>query len=236
MKFLFAFSVLLLASFSLFGQNYAIEYNHVVSFDALTTKAVYELTTSPQASTYIQLKNDLIANTASEVKPTNIGVVPFVRKDYVQKQLHYNQPITNKIFFVADQLPLQTWKLHDETRNIQAFTCKKASTTFRGRTYVAWYTTDIPVLGGPWKFDGLPGLILAVVSTDGALSIEATKIAVASKALPHLDYDAKKLISWEAYCAQYRQTLSRIKKSMQANAEPDVEMNLTVSLIEDIGL
>lgn len=39
---------------------------------------------------------------------------------------------------------------------------EKATTVFRGRTYEAWFTPDIPVSDGPWKFSGLPGLILEV--------------------------------------------------------------------------
>lgn len=42
------------------------------------------------------------------------------------------------------------------------YKCHKALTSFRGRDYVAWFTLDIPISNGPWKFGGLPGLILQV--------------------------------------------------------------------------
>ena len=40
------------------------------------------------------------------------------------------------------------------------FACQRARTQFRGRIYDVWFTTDIPISNGPWKFQGLPGLIL----------------------------------------------------------------------------
>ncbi len=52
------------------------------------------------------------------------------------------------------------WELSDSTRKILGYTCHKAEAAFRGRTWTAWYTTEIPVSSGPWKLYGLPGLIL----------------------------------------------------------------------------
>lgn len=52
------------------------------------------------------------------------------------------------------------WNLQNETKKIGRFTCNKATAQFRGRDYIAWYTTEIPLPYGPWKLQGLPGLIL----------------------------------------------------------------------------
>jgi GLPGLI family protein len=52
------------------------------------------------------------------------------------------------------------WNLQNETKKIGKFTCNKATAKFRGREYIAWYTTEIPLPYGPWKLQGLPGLIL----------------------------------------------------------------------------
>ena len=49
---------------------------------------------------------------------------------------------------------------------IMGYPCGKATTIFRGRTYEAWYTDEIAVDNGTWKFQGLPGLILDVKDTD----------------------------------------------------------------------
>jgi hypothetical protein len=46
-----------------------------------------------------------------------------------------------------------------------AITVKKATTEFAGRTYVAWYTTEISIADGPYKFYGLP-LILSIYDTN----------------------------------------------------------------------
>jgi len=68
------------------------------------------------------------------------------------------------------------WKLLKETKKINNYHCKKAKTFFRGRSYIAWYTEDITTNAGPWKFYGLPGLILELYDQDKILHIQATKI------------------------------------------------------------
>lgn len=55
------------------------------------------------------------------------------------------------------------WEITQETKKIGSYICHKALLeNFRGRNYEAWFTYDIPVPTGPWKFHGLPGLILEV--------------------------------------------------------------------------
>ena len=55
---------------------------------------------------------------------------------------------------------IQHWKISDETKNIGNFKAQKATANFGGRHWEAWFSTELPFSEGPYKFRGLPGLIL----------------------------------------------------------------------------
>lgn len=75
------------------------------------------------------------------------------------REIVYLEPYTS-----AETIPSLDWKITNTTKKIGSFTTKLATTKFRGRNYNAWFTEEIPISDGPWKFSGLPGLILEVVS------------------------------------------------------------------------
>lgn len=54
------------------------------------------------------------------------------------------------------------WKITSHTATINGLKCQKATTNFSGRHYNAWFTNEIPIADGPYKFGGLPGLIVKV--------------------------------------------------------------------------
>lgn len=54
------------------------------------------------------------------------------------------------------------WQLTGDTATVASFFCQKATCSFGGRQWEAWFTPAIPVSDGPYKFCGLPGLILRV--------------------------------------------------------------------------
>lgn len=62
-------------------------------------------------------------------------------------------------YYYEDYMP-QKWYIGDSTKLILGYKCKKAESYFRGRHWIAWFAEDIPVKDGPWKLNGLPGLIL----------------------------------------------------------------------------
>ncbi|NCT16444.1 MAG: GLPGLI family protein [Flavobacteriales bacterium] len=68
--------------------------------------------------------------------------------------------IHSEVYILKEKIPKIAWALTSESKTIGEFNCLKAIGLFRGRAYTAWYTLDIPVSMGPWKLQGLPGLIV----------------------------------------------------------------------------
>lgn len=66
-----------------------------------------------------------------------------------------------------EDIPIINWQLEDVDSVICEHVCHKANATFRGRMWHAWYTLDIPSSEGPWKLNGLPGLILYAYDSKG---------------------------------------------------------------------
>lgn len=66
----------------------------------------------------------------------------------------------------SQSLPVIQWKLSPERKEIDGYMCNKAVADFGGRTWIVWYTTEIPLSFGPWKLNGLPGLILDASDKD----------------------------------------------------------------------
>lgn len=55
-----------------------------------------------------------------------------------------------------------SWKISNEKSIIEHYNCQKASVEFGGRIWDAWFTQDLPFQDGPYKFYGLPGLIVKI--------------------------------------------------------------------------
>ncbi|WP_326982115.1 GLPGLI family protein [Chryseobacterium sp. MYb264] len=76
---------------------------------------------------------------------------------------------------------IKDWKLLNETKIINTIKCKKAEITFKGRNWVAWYSPEIPFPYGPYKFSGLPGLIIKITDDKGDYDFELVKSVPYSK-------------------------------------------------------
>ncbi len=79
---------------------------------------------------------------------------------------------------VLEETGTINWKLHEEFKKVGKFKAQKASTSFRGRNYNAWFTTEIPIEIGPWKFHGLPGLILEVRDSELGVQFLFTSLKI----------------------------------------------------------
>ncbi len=78
----------------------------------------------------------------------------------------------NDYFYKEKVTPLQ-WEILEEKETILGYNCQKARTEYGGRTWYAWYTVDVPLNYGPWKLNGLPGLILKAEDADAIFTWKA---------------------------------------------------------------
>ena len=82
---------------------------------------------------------------------------------------------------IAEKMPKMSWTIEKETKSILGHTVQRATTSFRGRNYEAWFAQDIPIPDGPYKFHGLPGLILEVASKEGKYHFLAYELKINQK-------------------------------------------------------
>lgn len=91
--------------------------------------------------------------------------------------------------YYTEPTGMQKWTVGTETQLILGHKCQKATCNWRGRNFVAWFASDIPVRLGPWKFNGLPGLILKVYDTEKLYVYEAVSLRSGNFAIKKRDYN-----------------------------------------------
>ena len=94
---------------------------------------------------------------------------------------------------------LMDWTFSDEVCTILGYRCRKAMCRFRGRTWTAWYVSEIPISDGPWKFAGLPGLILKVEDDRGHYSFSCIAVRNNAKPIVMWNYDYKEATREETW-------------------------------------
>jgi GLPGLI family protein len=78
------------------------------------------------------------------------GKVFFLTTDYGQEKIR-----------VEDDRKI-VWSILSDKKDIGKYKAQKAVAKFGGRKWIAWFTMDIPLQEGPYKFAGLPGIIIMI--------------------------------------------------------------------------
>ena len=134
--------------------------------------------------------------------------------------------VTNFIPFVgslrySEEKEKIIWKMEIGESKICGYSCKKATTKLRGRNYTAWYTEKIPISDGPWKFWGLPGIILKVIDEKGHYSFECESIQKLKQNKPIYILDKK-------YINTTRQKYNETMKKFFDNPKAYIEASGTI--------
>lgn len=95
-----------------------------------------------------------------------------VYKNVSAGALVFCEKLSRKEYAYLDSFPANTWLLTAEVKRIGKHFCQQAFVSFRGRSYEAWFTRELPVSEGPYKFYGLPGLIVSLQDTRSHYAFE----------------------------------------------------------------
>lgn len=128
----------------------------------------------------------------------NMGVE---NKFYVKKNLAQNR-IEKVITYLGTDylLPIEeilNWKITSEQKMIGKYKSQKAETTYGGRNWIAWFTTELPFSDGPYIFSGLPGLIVSIQDSNSEYSFNLIEVKKGGNI-----FDARKKtvkIDWKQY-------------------------------------
>lgn len=118
-----------------------------------------------------------------------------IYKDLQNNTITAYEHYTSYKFKVNDEVSLK-WEIqNDKTKEILGQKCHVAITKFRGRSYEAWFTTELPFSDGPYKFVGLPGVILELYDSEKHYHFQAWQITKRADYKAYLDASSFKPIS-----------------------------------------
>lgn len=122
--------------------------------------------TSPEAS-------ELVAKALQAPKPKFTYIIYKNAKS--KSCVVYDNIFKDNFTYKENTFPF-SWTLYPETAQIAGYSCQKATTTFAGRKYIAWFSRSIPISDGPYKFSNLPGLIIKISDLGDNYTFELNKI------------------------------------------------------------
>lgn len=236
MKYFFFFLLLVNLSYS---QTGVIEYESNLNFsDSGLNEEKYNLYFTKNASLYqSELENGKITTNSEKsnsdtenTRQTEIYIT--VGSDSIgntfYRDIHNETLICREgiyedrklKYYVYKDFVNLNWNLVAEFKDISGYKCQKATTKFRGRNYEAWFTSEIPLSFGPWKFGGLPGLILEIYDQTGEVYFSAKHIqipyAAADKKVQKPKMDI--ILSHQDFVEKRNEKINEITRSVLARS------------------
>jgi GLPGLI family protein len=143
----------------------------------------------------------------------------------------------NQTLLVLDSINVPYKLSKEKSGSILGFPTSIATATWRGRRFKFYYTSLIPVNDGPYKFFGLPGLILKVEDDLDEVQIVITKISILEK-LPdkcNLDTLDKFEIRHDEFAVNFKKNYWSRKKFIESQeSNTKVELGYRYIEIQDI--
>ncbi|MBP1165785.1 GLPGLI family protein [Chryseobacterium sp. PvR013] len=125
----------------------------------------YQLIVSDSISNEVFKKMQKTGIYENQTALPNVRFTYSVTKKHPDMEVQYTEDIMNGLtpitFGYQEKLNFD-WKIQKETQKIGEYNAQKATLNFAGRKWTAWFCKDLPFNDGPYKFNGLPGLIVKI--------------------------------------------------------------------------
>jgi GLPGLI family protein len=99
-----------------------------------------------------------------------------VFKNHTENKISTYDYIFGNAFRYDEDINLFNWRLGSDSDVINGFNLQNAKCSFGGRNWEAWFSTEIPIIDGPYKFTGLPGLIFKAADEENHYVFEFISI------------------------------------------------------------
>jgi hypothetical protein len=134
-----------------------------------------KVTSSMPYSNYVKLKDNYPE--LDDLYHESIMHYPTIWINYPSNSITIRETIMPNVFETIEKKETLNWILNEEdTITLQGLLCKKATTIYAQKEWVAYYTEEIPSSIGPWKLYGLPGMIVKASDKDNVHSFEVREL------------------------------------------------------------
>lgn len=123
----------------------------------------------------------------------------------------------DQIYYYEEPMDVMAWTIKDDTLTIAGMACQRADIRFGGRDWIAWFAPEIPVPDGPYKFCGLPGLIVSIADIQQHWKFDLTHIRNVEKTVP-MNFQ-----SWYEFVPATKEKLYRERRAFQDNLVATLE-------------
>lgn len=147
--------------------------------------------------------------------------------DKVLDSMFSRAPFLDKqAYLVKEKITPIAWDITDALQKIGPYNCQEAKALFRGRTYTVWFTYDIPISSGPWKLQGLPGLIISAKDDSGEVQFLMRSITKSNLEITP-DLKTTKAISLSEYVAIQRSFSDKFYKKAMSRLPREIDIQIT---------
>ena len=103
-------------------------------------------------------------------------------------------PYTSQVIEYSESTDIPKWTyMPEDVDTIMGYHCHVAICNYEGRDWKVYYTNDIPIPFGPWKLNGVKGLVLKAVDTENNFIFEAVGLTQKPQSIIRYDWSRKKM-------------------------------------------